>query len=83
VASGIRWGLGERKRGDIGASTEELEAGRRRVTLAVMTKASERALAAANLMTQQSEPFLPHQSTQLTLASSAANRRPIIAISCC
>ncbi len=39
--------MGERKRGlqgDIGASTEELEAGRRRVALAEMTNASERAL---------------------------------------
>ena len=35
-----------------GRSTEGLEAGRRRVTLVEMTNASERALAAANLMTQ-------------------------------
>jgi hypothetical protein len=46
VASSIEWGIGEEKEGDISASTEELEAGRRRVTLAKMTNASERALPA-------------------------------------
>ena len=75
MASSIKWGIGGEKAGDIDASTEKLKAGRRRVTLAEMTNASERALAAANLMTQQSEPFLPHQSAQLPLASSAASRR--------
>ena len=36
-------GIGGEKEGNIGASTDELEAGRRRVTLAEMTSASERA----------------------------------------
>ena len=40
-------GIGGEKEGDIGASTEELEAGRRRVTLVEMTNASERARTAA------------------------------------
>ena len=40
-----------------------------------MINARGRALAAANLMTQQSEPFLSRRSTQFTLASSAAGRR--------
>jgi hypothetical protein len=48
VASSIRWGDWGRERGrDKGASTEELEAGRRRVTLVEMTSASKRARAAA------------------------------------
>ena len=49
-ASSIKWGdwgYGEEKEGDIGASTEELEAGRCRVTLVEMTNASERARSAA------------------------------------
>jgi hypothetical protein len=33
VASSIKWGDWGRERGDINASTEELEAGRRRITL--------------------------------------------------
>jgi hypothetical protein len=48
VASSIKWGIGGEKEGDVGASTEDLEAGRCRVALAEMTDASERALAAAN-----------------------------------
>jgi len=44
----VKWGIGGEKAGDVGASTEELEAGRRRATLIEMTNASERALAAAN-----------------------------------
>jgi hypothetical protein len=48
VASGIRWGDWGRERGrDIGASTEELEAGRRRVTLVEMTSVREKARTAA------------------------------------
>jgi hypothetical protein len=41
-------GIGGEKEGDIVASTEELEVGRRRVTLVEMTSANERARAAAN-----------------------------------
>jgi hypothetical protein len=50
VASGIRWGDWGRERGrdiHIGASTEELEAGRRRVTLVEMTSVGEKARTAA------------------------------------
>ena len=48
MASNIRWGdWGERKREvrgrDKGASTEELEAGRQRVTLTEITSTKERA----------------------------------------
>ena len=39
----IRRGIGGEKEGDIGASTGELEAGRRSVTLAEMTSTRERA----------------------------------------
>ena len=46
VASDIKWGDWGRERGDIGASTEDLEAGQCRVALAEMADASERALPA-------------------------------------
>ena len=43
------------------------------VTLVEMINARGRALAAANLITQQSEPFLSRQSARLPLASTAAS----------
>jgi hypothetical protein len=46
-ASDIKWGIGGEKAGDVVCFTEELEAGRRRITLVEMTNASERARAAA------------------------------------
>ena len=54
----------------------ELEAGRCRVTLVEMTNASERARAAANLMTQSDNP-LPHAAQSSTPArfSPTAGRR--------
>jgi len=64
-------------------SAEVLEVGWLCVTLAEMTNARERALAAAcegaSLNPRDKEPFLKSRSAQLTLASSAASRRSALA----
>jgi hypothetical protein len=65
-------------------SAEVLEVGWLCVTLAEMTNARERVLAAAcegaSLNPRDKEPFLKSRSAQLTLASSAASRRSALAI---
>ena len=64
-------------------SAEVLEVGWLCVTLAEMTNARERVLAAAcegaSLNPRDKEPFLKSRSAQLTLASSAASRRSALA----
>jgi hypothetical protein len=82
VASDIKWGIGGEKAGDVGASTEELEAGRRRVTCTEKNQLKGEDPYCSRVSNTDSEPSPSHRSAQLTLASSAASRRSNLAIAC-